>query len=97
MKHEYLEVDTESKFKFNIIQEYSRIIKSITRRFDIESAKIDSTAIIIGLLTGLVVGVYYRALQYSNAFFGMQRGFSVHEFPYYYVIFIPPWESCWLE
>jgi CIC family chloride channel protein len=84
-----LEVDTESKFKLDIIQEYFRIIKSITRRFDIESAKIDSIAIIIGLLTGLVVGVYDRALQYSNALFGMQRGFSVHEFPYYYVIFIP--------
>ena len=89
MGHEHLEVSTKSKFKFHIIQEYSRIIKSITRRFDIESAKIDSIAIIIGLLTGLAVGVYDHVLQYSNTLFGMQRGFPVHDFPYYYVIFIP--------
>ena len=89
VRHQHLEANTKSKFKLDIIQEYSRIIKSITRRFDIESAKIDSIAIIIGLLTGLVVGIYDRVLQYSNALFGMQRGFPVHEFPYYYVIFIP--------
>ncbi|MGV8078314.1 MAG: chloride channel protein [Methanosarcina sp.] len=69
--------------------EYSRIKEYITRRFDTESAKINSIAIIIGLLTGLVIGVYDRALQYFSTLFGMQRGFSVHEFPPYYVIFMP--------
>ncbi|WP_422543305.1 chloride channel protein [Methanosarcina sp.] len=69
--------------------EYSRIKEYITRRFDTESAKINSIAIIIGLLTGLVIGVYDRALQYFSTLFGMQRGFLVHEFPPYYVIFMP--------
>jgi len=84
-----LEVNSKSKFRFHCIWEYSRIREYITRRFDTESAKVNSIAIIIGLLTGLVIGVYDRALQYFSTLFGMQRGFSVHEFPHYYVIFMP--------
>lgn len=80
---------TKYRFKFHGLCEYSRIREYITRRFDTESAKINSIAILIGLLTGLVIGVYERALQYFNVLFGMQRGFSVHEFPHYYVIFMP--------
>ena len=84
-----MEVNSKSKFRFHCIWEYSRIREYITRRFDTESAKVNSIAIIIGLLTGLVIGVYDRALQYFSTLFGMQRGFSVHEFPHYYVIFMP--------
>lgn len=84
-----MEVNEKSKFRSHSILEYSRIKEYITRRFDTESAKINSIAIIIGLLTGLVIGVYDRALQYFSTLFGMQRGFSVHEFPPYYVIFMP--------
>ena len=71
------------------IWEFSRLKKYITRRFDIESAKINSIAILIGLLTELVIGIYDRALLYFSTLFGMQRGFSVHEFPPYYVVFMP--------
>ncbi|MFZ2497920.1 MAG: chloride channel protein [Methanosarcina sp.] len=84
-----MEVNEKSKFRSHSILEYSRIKEYITRRFDTESAKINSIAIIIGLLTGLVIGVYDRALQYFSTLFGMQRGFLVHEFPPYYVIFMP--------
>src|SRR5665811_465611 len=51
-------------------------------------SKINSIAILIGLLTGLVIGIYDRALLYFSTLFGMQRGFSVHEFPPYYVVFM---------
>ena len=84
-----MEVNTKSKSKFHNIWEFSHLQRYITRRFDIESAKIDSIAILIGLLTGLVIGIYDRALLYFSTLFGMQRGFSVHEFPPYYVIFMP--------
>jgi CIC family chloride channel protein len=91
-----LEVNTKSKFKIHNLFEYlsirkyySSIRKYITRRFDIESAKINSIAILIGLLTGLVIGIYDRALLYFSTLFGMQRGFSVHEFPSYYIMFMP--------
>nr|WP_318654787.1 chloride channel protein [Methanosarcina sp.] len=43
----------------------------------------------IGLLTGLVIGIYDRALLYFSTLFGMQRGFSVHELPSYYIMFMP--------
>ncbi len=84
-----MEVNTKSKFKIHNLFDYSSIRKYITRRFDIESAKINSIAILIGLLTGLVIGIYDRALLYFSTFFGMQRGFSVHEFPPYYIVFMP--------
>ena len=88
-----MEVNTKFKFRFRSLSEYSRIREYITRRFDTESTRINSIAILIGLLTGLVIGVYDRgydrALQYFNTLFGMQRGFSVHELPHYYVIFMP--------
>jgi len=84
-----LEVNTNSKFKSHSLFNYSNIRKYITRRFDIESAKINSIAILIGLLTGLVIGIYDRALLYFSTLFGMQRGFSVHEFPPYYIMFMP--------
>ena len=84
-----MEVNTKSKSKLQNMWEYSHIKKYITQRFDIETAKINSIAILIGLLTGLVIGIYDRALLYFSTLFGMQRGFSVHEFPSYYVIFMP--------
>lgn len=84
-----MEVKTSSKFKNHSLFDYSGIRKYITRRFDIESAKINSIAILIGLLTGLVIGIYDRALLYFSTLFGMQRGFSVHEFPSYYIMFMP--------
>ena len=84
-----MEVNTKYKFRLRSLFDYSRIREYITRRFDTESTRINSIAILIGLLTGLVIGVYDRALQYFNALFGMQRGFSVHELPHYYVIFMP--------
>lgn len=84
-----MEVKTSSKFKDHSLFDYSGIRKYITRRFDIESAKINSIAILIGLLTGLVIGIYDRALLYFSTLFGMQRGFSVHEFPSYYIMFMP--------
>ena len=84
-----MEVNTKYSSKLQDIWEYSRIKKYITQRFDIELAKIDSIAILIGLLTGLVIGLYDRTLLYFSTLFGMQRGFSVHEFPSYYVIFMP--------
>ena len=84
-----MEVNTNSKFKNHSLFNYSDIRKYITRRFDIESAKINSIAILIGLLTGLVIGIYDRALLYFSTLFGMQRGFSVHEFPPIYIMFMP--------
>ena len=84
-----MEINEKHKLRFNDLCEYSRIREYITRVFDTDSSKINSIAILIGLLTGLVIGVYERALDYFNALFGMQRGFSVHEFPHYYVIFMP--------
>jgi CIC family chloride channel protein len=83
-----LEVKPESRFKFRSIKEYPRITEYIAR-FDTEVTRVNSIAILIGLLTGLVIGVYDRALEYSNTLFGMQQGFSLHEFPHYYVIFMP--------
>ncbi|MDD3246459.1 MAG: chloride channel protein [Methanosarcina sp.] len=83
-----MEVDPESKFRFHNIKEYPRITEYISR-FDTETTRVNSIAIIIGLLTGLVIGVYDRILQYSNVFLGMQQGYSLHEFPFYYVIFTP--------
>jgi CIC family chloride channel protein len=83
-----LEVKPESRFRFRSIKEYPRITEYIAR-FDTEVTRVNSIAILIGLLTGLVIGVYDRALEYSNTLFGMQQGFSLHEFPHYYVIFMP--------
>ncbi|MCO5384029.1 MAG: chloride channel protein [Methanosarcina barkeri] len=84
-----MEIDEKHKLRLHVLREYSRIRESITQVFDTDSSKINSLAIIIGLLTGLVIGVYQLALDYFDAFFGMQRGFSVHEFPHYYVVFMP--------
>lgn len=84
-----MQVDEKQKIRFYGLRECSQIREYITQRFDAESSKINSIAILIGLLTGLVIGVYECALEYFNSLFGMQRGFSVHEFPYYYVIFVP--------
>ena len=67
----------------------SGLKRYVNDRFDIEIAKIDSIAILIGLLTGLVIGIYDRALLYFSTLFGLQRGYLVHEFPPYYVIFMP--------
>ena len=83
-----MEVKPESRFGIHRIKEYPRLIEYISR-FDTEATRVNSIAILIGLLTGLVIGVYDRALQYSNTLFGMQQGFSLHEFPHYYVIFMP--------
>ena len=84
-----MEVKIKSKFNLYGIWDNSSLKRYIIQRFDIETAKIDSIAILIGLLTGLVIGIYDRALLYFSTLFGMQRGFSVHEFPPYYVIFMP--------
>ncbi len=84
-----MEINTYSKFKLDTIQEYSRIKGYITKRFDTEVAKINSLAILIGLLTGLIISIYDRTLLYFSTLFEMQRGFSVHELPHYYVIFMP--------
>lgn len=87
-RRERLEVNPESRFRFRSIKEHPKFTEYITR-FDTEVTRVNSIAILIGLLTGLVIGVYDRALEYSNTLFGMQQGFSLHEFPHYYVIFIP--------
>ncbi|MGB9940219.1 chloride channel protein [Methanosarcina sp.] len=84
-----MEVNEKHKLRFYGLRECSKIREYINRRFDTESSKINLIAILIGLLTGLVIGVYERALEYFNAVFGMQSGFSVHEFPYYYIVFVP--------
>jgi CIC family chloride channel protein len=84
-----LEVNTKLKSGLHRILEYIHIKKFITRRFDIGLAKINSFAILIGLLTGLVIGIYDRALLYFSAFFGLQSSFSIHELPHYYVVFMP--------
>ncbi|WP_292390259.1 chloride channel protein [Methanosarcina sp. UBA5] len=83
-----MEFSPEHRFIFHNVKEYPRISEYIAR-FDTETAKINLIAIIIGLLTGFVIGVYDRILQYSNAFLGMQQEFSLHEFPQYYVLFVP--------
>ncbi|MDD3042776.1 MAG: chloride channel protein [Methanosarcinaceae archaeon] len=59
---------SESKPWLNSITDY------LARRFDTESARVNSIAVVIGILTGLVIGVYDRSLRYSNIFFGMQAG-----------------------
>lgn len=84
-----MEINEKHKIRLHGLREYSQIKLHITQILDTESSKINSIAIIIGLLTGLVIGLYERALEYFNTFFGMQRGFSLHEFPHYYVIFMP--------
>lgn len=81
-----MEVKPESRFRIRYLKEYPRLSEYVSR-FDTEVTRVNSIAILIGLLTGLVIGVYDRALEYSNTLFGMQQGFSLHEFPY--VIFIP--------
>jgi len=81
-----LEVKPESRFRIRHLKEYPRLSEYVSR-FDTEVTRVNSIAILIGLLTGLVIGVYDRALEYSNTLFGMQQRFSLHEFPY--VIFIP--------
>jgi CIC family chloride channel protein len=81
-----LEVKPESRFRIRYLKEYPQLSEYVSR-FDTEVTRVNSIAILIGLLTGLVIGVYDRALEYSNTLFGMQQGFSLHEFPY--VIFIP--------
>jgi len=83
-----LEVEPESRFRIRNLKEYPRLSEYVSR-FDTEVTRVNSIAILIGLLTGLVIGVYDRALEYSNTLFGMQQGFSLHEFPHYYVIFMP--------
>lgn len=83
-----MEVKPESRFRFFSIKEYPRLTEYVSR-FDTEVTRVNSIAILIGLLTGLVIGVYDRALEYSNTLFGMQQGFSLHEFPHYYVVFMP--------
>jgi chloride channel protein, CIC family len=84
-----LKNNIKSKSKSPNILKFSSLQKCITQRFDVESARINSIAILIGLSTGLVIGIYDRALIYFSTLFGMQRGFSVHEFPPYYVVFMP--------
>ena len=84
-----MEVKAKSRFNLYGIWDNSSFKRYIIRRFDIESAKINSIAILIGLLTGLVIGIYDRTLLYFSTLFGMQQGFSVHEFPPYYVVFMP--------
>jgi len=81
-----LEVKPESRFRIRYLKEYPQLSEYVSR-FDTEVTRVNSIAILIGLLTGLVIGVYDRALEYSNTLFGMQQRFSLHEFPY--VIFIP--------
>jgi chloride channel protein, CIC family len=71
-----LEANAKPKFKTNILYKYSNIKKYVTKRFDIESAKINSIAILIGILTGLVVGIYDRALLYFSAFLGCNVDFQ---------------------
>lgn len=83
-----MEVEPESRFRIRNLKEYPRLSEYVSR-FDTEVTRVNSIAILIGLLTGLVIGVYDRALEYSNTLFGMQQGFSLHEFPHYYVIFMP--------
>jgi len=87
-RHEFLEVSPEHRVVFHNVREYPRITEYIAR-FDTETARVNTIAIIIGLLTGFVIGVYDRTLQYSNTFLGMQQGFPLHEFPHYYVLFVP--------
>lgn len=83
-----MEANPESRFRFRKLKEYPRLSEYVSR-FDTEVTRVNSIAILIGLLTGLVIGVYDRTLEYSNTLFGMQQGFSLHEFPHYYVIFMP--------
>ncbi|MDY0130276.1 MAG: chloride channel protein, partial [Methanosarcina vacuolata] len=83
-----MEVSPEHRVVFHNVREYPRITEYIAR-FDTETARVNTIAIIIGLLTGFVIGVYDRTLQYSNTFLGMQQGFPLHEFPHYYVLFVP--------
>jgi CIC family chloride channel protein len=83
-----LESSPECRFRFHSVKGYPRITEYIIR-FDTESARVNSIAIIIGLLTGFVIGIYDHTLQYSSVFLGMQQGYPLHEFPPYYVIFMP--------
>ncbi|MCQ1536923.1 chloride channel protein [Methanosarcina sp. KYL-1] len=84
-----MEVGPESRYRFHNITEYHKITEHIARRFDTESARVNSIAVIIGILTGLVIGVYDRALRYSSVLFGMQGSAQMHDFPHYYIVFMP--------
>ncbi|WP_243684174.1 hypothetical protein [Methanosarcina barkeri] len=89
-RYEFLEVSPEHISAFHNVKKHPKITEYITR-FDTETTKVNSIAIIIGLLTGFVIGVYDQTLQYSNTFLGMQQGSPLHEFPNYYVLFVPAW------
>lgn len=65
-----MEVGPESRFRFHNIKEYPRITEYIAR-FDTETVMVNSIAILMGLFTGFVIGIYDRALQFSNVFLGM--------------------------
>ncbi len=84
-----MEINPKSKFRFHNVSEYQKLTENIARRFDTESTRENSFAIVIGILTGLVIGLYDRALRYSSLFFGMPEGLPIHDYTNYWIILVP--------
>jgi CIC family chloride channel protein len=82
-----LEVFPKSRHWLHNLAGHHKLTKKISQRFDTESTRINSIALIIGILTGLTIGVYDRALKYSSILFGMSD--QIYELPHYYIIFMP--------
>ena len=82
-----MEVFPKSRHWLHNLAGHHKLTKKISQRFDTESTRINSIALIIGILTGLTIGVYDRALKYSSILFGMSD--QIYELPHYYVIFMP--------
>jgi len=84
-----LEDGPESKFRFHNVSEYHKLTEHIAQRFDTESTRVNSFAMVIGILTGLLIGLYDRALRYSSLFFGVSEGLPTHDYTDYWIILVP--------
>ncbi|MFY1112529.1 MAG: chloride channel protein [Methanosarcinaceae archaeon] len=84
-----MEDGPESKFRFHNVSEYHKLTEHIAQRFDTESTRVNSFAIVIGILTGLVIGLYDRALRYSSIFFGILEDLPTHDYTNYGIILVP--------
>ncbi|HII01206.1 TPA: CBS domain-containing protein [Methanosarcinaceae archaeon] len=84
-----MEDGPESKFRFHNVSEYHKLTEHIAQRFDTESTRVNSFAMVIGILTGLLIGLYDRALRYSSLFFGVSEGLPTHDYTDYWIILVP--------
>ncbi len=84
-----MEEGPESKLRFHNVSEYHKLTEYIAQRFDTESTRVNSFAMVIGILTGLLIGLYDRALRYSSLFFGISEELPTHDYTDYWIILVP--------